>query len=121
LFCDQLPLVYLASPTTPLDRVEQLASQTGPFLYYISRCGVTGAQAQLPPQLLADLVQVRQRVKAPLYVGFGIHCGEQIELLRPYCDGVIVGSALVKLQGDLEAFSHLLKQLHISSVEQSCL
>ena len=66
------------------------------FLYYVSVTGITGARAELPPDLAASLKEVRSLVKCPLAVGFGISTPEQVAGLAPYVDGVVVGSAIVQ-------------------------
>ena len=58
--------------------------------------GITGARAELPPDLVASLKEVRSLVKCPLAVGFGISTPEQVAGLAPYVDGVVVGSAIVQ-------------------------
>jgi len=99
-----LRLILLAAPTTDPKRLDLLAEKTGGFLYCVSIAGVTGARTDLPPDIANYLKRVREHCKKPLGVGFGISTGEQAKSLAPHCDGVIVGSALLKAiqEGTLE-------------------
>jgi tryptophan synthase alpha chain len=88
--------IFLAAPTSGPERVKTVARLTKGFLYYVSVTGITGARAELPPDLAASLVNVRSLVKCPLAVGFGISTPAQVAALAPYVDGVVVGSAIVQ-------------------------
>lgn len=88
--------IFLAAPTSGRDRIRALGRLTRGFLYYVSVTGITGARTQLPPDLVAALLEVRALVKCPLAVGFGISTPEQVRQLAPYVDGVVVGSAIVQ-------------------------
>ncbi len=88
--------IPLASPTTPLERVERLSQAGRGFLYYISRTGVTGRGSTLSEELEGELAQVRRRSHLPVAVGFGIGSPEDVARVAPWSDGVVVGSALVE-------------------------
>jgi len=92
-----LDTIFLASPTTSAERLERIdASSTG-FVYYVSRLGVTGTRTALADSLAADLERARRKIVKPLAVGFGISTPEQAAAVAAMADGVVVGSALVKL------------------------
>jgi tryptophan synthase alpha chain len=96
-----LDLVGLAAPTTPPDRLRAIGASATGFLYYVSVTGVTGARADLPPDLPAQLALARAASSVPVAVGFGIESPAQARALAPHADGIIVGSALIKaLQGE---------------------
>lgn len=114
----QLALIQLVTPTTPQERAERIAQSTTGFLYVVSTTGITGVRSTLPDQLIDQLSKLRNMTSLPLCVGFGISKPEQIAMLKPHVDGIIVGSALVKcLEGDatfdkkLQAISTLAKEL----------
>jgi tryptophan synthase alpha chain len=94
-----LCLIQLVTPTTPPERARLLAEQSRGFLYVVSVTGITGARRELPAALLDQLRTLRGLTTLPLCVGFGVSSAEQVRLLRPHVDGVIVGSALVELLG----------------------
>jgi tryptophan synthase alpha chain len=90
-----LELVRLVAPTTPPERITSVADAGRGFLYYISRTGVTGARAELPPELAAEVKTVRARSALPVAVGFGISTPAQAAAVAGLADGVVVGSALI--------------------------
>jgi tryptophan synthase alpha chain len=92
-----LDLVRLVAPTTSGERAREVAAGGSGFLYYISRTGVTGARAELPPGLVAEVRALKERVALPVAVGFGISTPEQAAALAGVADGVVVGSALIRV------------------------
>ncbi|MGE5233492.1 MAG: tryptophan synthase subunit alpha [Acidobacteriota bacterium] len=92
-----LDTIFLLSPTSGRERMRQVASCSSGFVYYVSRTGVTGERAALPGELAAEVKQVRKRVKLPVAVGFGISTPEQVGAVAAIAEGVVVGSALVRL------------------------
>ncbi|UCC25499.1 MAG: tryptophan synthase subunit alpha [Gemmatimonadales bacterium] len=90
-----LELIRLLAPTTPLERVPEVAAGGSGFLYYISRTGVTGASAELRQELANEVAQVREAAELPVAVGFGISTPEQAASVAGIADGVVVGSALI--------------------------
>jgi tryptophan synthase alpha chain len=92
-----LCLVQLVTPTTPEDRARRIAAESTGFLYCVSVAGITGERDQLPDELLRQLAWLRQQTPLPLCVGFGIAKPAQARALRDHVDGVIVGSAIVRL------------------------
>ena len=106
-------LVPLIAPTTGPERAAAIARQARGFLYYVSVTGVTGARAELPPDLAARLRELRALSPVPVAVGFGISRPEQAAALRGLADGVVVGSALVAAhhQGGLRAAAEMVRGL----------
>jgi tryptophan synthase alpha chain len=90
-------LIQLVTPTTPRERAVEIARLSTGFLYCVSIAGITGVRDQIPTELHDRLAWLRQQTDVPLCVGFGISRPEQVALLRDVVDGIIVGSALVRL------------------------
>ncbi|MGY0651250.1 tryptophan synthase subunit alpha [Luteimonas sp. A537] len=91
-------LVLLASPTTDPERVEMLCSLAQGYLYYVSFAGVTGDSARLDSAAAAaHLRAIRARSPVPVVAGFGIHDAASAAAMAVDADGVVVGSALVKV------------------------
>jgi len=88
---DVIPLV---APTSTPDRVARVAAFKPPFVYYISLTGVTGARAA-PALDPARIAAIREAVKAPVAVGFGIRTAADAARVAKIADGVVVGTALV--------------------------
>ncbi|MBS2039564.1 tryptophan synthase subunit alpha [bacterium] len=91
-----LDLIYLVAPTTPDERVAQIARRSRGFLYLVSLRGVTGARQDLPLDLVEQIQRSRERASLPVMVGFGISTPAQAARVAAQGAGVIVGSALLR-------------------------
>lgn len=93
-----LQRICLIAPTTPEGRIHQLAAGAQGFIYYISREGVTGAQTTLATNIASQVQVIKaSATAAPVCVGFGISTPEQAREVAQAADGVVVGSAIVKV------------------------
>jgi tryptophan synthase alpha chain len=88
-------LIPLVAPTSE-SRVEQIASRAGGFVYCVSSLGVTGVRQSFHEDIESFLAAVRKAASVPICVGFGISSRQQAEQLSAQCDGVIIGSAIVR-------------------------
>lgn len=91
-----LSLSLLIAPTTPVDRAQRIAEASTGFVYVVSRKGITGETAALPPELPDRLEAIRRATDLPLAVGFGLSTPEQVRAVVREADAAIVGSALVR-------------------------
>jgi tryptophan synthase alpha chain len=91
-----LAFIRLVAPTTPRDRMAEIARHGSGFVYLISRLGVTGVQETTATSLPDTIQRLRSATTLPICVGFGISTPEQARSVGKLADGVIVGSALVK-------------------------
>ena len=87
--------IYLIAPTTPEDRIELIVKRGSGFIYYVSREGVTGMQAQVATNLASQVAKIRAHTDLPVAVGFGVSNPKQAKLVASSSDAVIVGSAVV--------------------------
>ena len=92
-----LDLIALLAPTTPPERARRIAASASGFLYFVSVLGVTGARAELPPELPRLVAAVREVTDLPIGVGFGVQRPEQAAWVAGFADAVIVGSAIATL------------------------
>ncbi len=92
-----IQLIRLAAPTTRPDRIRMLADGAGGFLYLISRTGVTGTGGLDYGEVARHAALVKSLCPHPVCIGFGISSGDDARALAPLADGLIVGSALVRL------------------------
>ena len=92
-----LDMIFLVSPTSTPDRVKQIGKISKGFIYYISLTGTTGTQEFLSSELEAKVEAIKKSVSLPVLVGFGISGPEQAREAAKVSDGVIIGSAIVKL------------------------
>jgi tryptophan synthase alpha chain len=67
------------------------------FIYYVSVTGVTGARKGLPEDLERSVRGIREQSGKPVAVGFGVSDPDQVREIARFADGVIVGSAIVKI------------------------
>ena len=93
----KLGTIFLTTPTSSPDRVKLASRYSKGFLYYISITGVTGARGKLPGELERSVEQIKRYGQKPVAVGFGISTAEQVKEVSRIADGVIVGSAIVKM------------------------
>jgi tryptophan synthase alpha chain len=106
-----LDRVCLVAPTTPDERIKFIAERTSGFLYAISLTGVTGARDQLPPGLSEFLARIRAQTDKPVGVGFGISTPEMVSTAAKGADGVVVGSAIVRLMEENAGTPDLMRRL----------
>jgi tryptophan synthase alpha chain len=89
--------VFLLAPTSSKDRVRRVGEAASGFVYYVSRTGVTGERDRLPRELAGEVKHLRRKLSLPVAVGFGLSTAEQVRDVAKLADGVVVGSALVRL------------------------
>jgi tryptophan synthase alpha chain len=92
-----LDTVFLAAPTSTPERLRLVAKYSSGFIYLVSRTGVTGERAELSDSLKPLIDQARAISALPLAAGFGISTPEQAGAVAKLADGVVVGSAIVRL------------------------
>jgi tryptophan synthase alpha chain len=91
-----LAFIRLVAPTTPTDRMAEIARHGSGFVYLISRLGVTGLQEHTASSLPETISRLRSTTSLPICVGFGISTPEQARAVGALADGVVVGSAIVR-------------------------
>ena len=90
-------LIFLAAPTSTGKRLKTIAAKTGGFVYYVSLTGTTGARKKLPGDVTRNVAALKRRTAKPVCVGFGISNPEQARSVARFADGIIVGSAVIKV------------------------
>jgi tryptophan synthase alpha chain len=96
-----LALVPLIAPTTPDDRMAEIARHARGFIYTVSVTGTTGERAGVGTSLASVVARAKQSSSVPVAVGFGISTPEQAaEAVAMGAEGVIVGSRLVRAAGE---------------------
>jgi len=92
-----IDFIFLIAPTTGAKRTRQIAAGANGFIYYISITGITGTAAPKIADIETAVSKLRKITKLPVAVGFGITNPEQAGQIGKTADGVIVGSAVVRL------------------------
>lgn len=89
--------IFLAAPTSTRNRLKNIAAKSRGFIYYVSLTGVTGAREKLPQDIIKNVKSLKRITKKPVCVGFGISRPEQARRISRLADGIIVGSAVIKV------------------------
>ena len=89
-------VISMIAPTSE-ERIREIAGDAKGFIYVVSSLGVTGMRSEIKTDLPSILEAIRKVTKVPACVGFGIHSPEQAAKISEIADGVIVGSAIVKM------------------------
>ena len=92
--------IFLVAPTSTRKRVGMIAERSKGFIYYVSLTGVTGARRNLPPEVISNVKMIKSMTDKPVAVGFGISSPCQAHDIGKSADGVIIGSAIVKIISD---------------------
>jgi tryptophan synthase alpha chain len=109
--------IFLLAPTSSDARVERVAKQARGYVYYVSLKGVTGAGNLDLSSIAEKIPHLRQRIKLPIGVGFGIRDAATALAVAKLCDGVVVGSRIVQEiensteQNVVENVSNLVREL----------
>jgi tryptophan synthase alpha chain len=109
-----LSTIFLLAPTSNEERIKLVSKFSDDFIYYVSLTGITGARETLPwEEVKSQINKIKSITDKPVAVGFGVSKKEHTQILSRFSDGVIVGSAVVKLQGkkEFEEMAKLVKSL----------
>ena len=93
---NDVDVISLIAPTSK-ERIQMIAGDATGFIYVVSSLGVTGMRSEIKTDLNSILEDIRDVTDLPLVVGFGINTPEQASEIGKIADGVIVGSAIVKI------------------------
>lgn len=89
--------IPLLTPTSDASRIDKVKKGGSGFIYYVSVAGVTGARSSMADDIGSMVEMIRLETSLPVAVGFGISTPQQAGAVAKLADGVVVGSALVKL------------------------
>ncbi len=92
-----LDVIFLLTPTSDAARISAVERLGSGFVYYVTVTGVTGARTSVSTTLVQELSRVKQTISLPVMAGFGISTPAQAAEVGCLADGIVVGSAIVKL------------------------
>ena len=92
-----LKQIRLIAPTSSKERIASIAMASEGFIYYVSREGVTGEQSKVESSIGGQVAEIKKHTDTPVVVGFGVSNPEQAKTVAASGDGVVVGSAIVKI------------------------
>jgi len=115
---NDVDVISLIAPTSK-QRIQMIANDATGFIYVVSSLGVTGMRVEIKTDLNSILEHIRDVTDLPLAVGFGINTPEQAHEIGKIADGVIVGSAIVKIIGEYgeDATQHI--KDYVSSMKKA--
>ena len=94
---NNLSVIRLVAPTTPLDRMAFIGRSGEGFLYLVSKTGVTGSAGLDIHDISEKIITLRSVTKLPICVGFGISSPEHVADIASVADGVVIGSAFERI------------------------
>jgi tryptophan synthase alpha chain len=94
---NSIDFIPLLTPTSDASRIDKVKKGGSGFIYYVSVAGVTGARSSMADDIGSMVEMIRLETSLPVAVGFGISTPQQAGAVAKLADGVVVGSALVKL------------------------
>jgi tryptophan synthase alpha chain len=92
-----IDFISLIALTTDRKRLSKIAAEATGFLYYISITGITGTAAPKIDNIKTEVNKIRKITRLPVAVGFGISKTQQAREIARFADGVVIGSAVVRL------------------------
>ncbi|WP_226675042.1 tryptophan synthase subunit alpha [Rossellomorea aquimaris] len=103
-------IIQLATLTSPLERVKELASVTEGFLYAVTINGITGTREGFAEDISLHLNKLKSNSPVPVLAGFGISSPDHVRSMSENCDGVVVGSKIIDLiqQGSFDKIRELI-------------
>ena len=116
---NDVDVISLIAPTSK-ERIQKIASDASGFIYVVSSLGVTGMRSEIKTDLKSILEDIRDVTDLPLAVGFGINTPEQARNIGEIADGVIVGSAIVKIIEEHGEYATSVLKEYVSSMKKAC-
>lgn len=108
----ELPLSFLFTPKTPIDRLMRLVNQTETFLYYVSVASTTGKTTGINQQQEEDALKLfNRKIEVPILMGFGIHDAATFDFACKYFNGGIIGSAFLRHIGAERSISSFVESI----------
>jgi tryptophan synthase alpha chain len=105
-----LNLIYFLTPFTSEKRMKKIIKKANGFIYFISIAGVTGPREEFDSEIIDPLKKIKEMTEIPVALGFGISNRKQINQIKEYVDGVIIGSFFLKkiIDGKIEEMENLI-------------
>ncbi len=113
-------LISMIAPTSE-ERISMIATRSEGFIYCVSSMGVTGIRSSFDTKINEVISSIRSVSTTPVALGFGISTPEQAKELIQYADGIIVGSAIVKIieEHGEACIEHVSR--YVSTMKNTCL
>ncbi len=111
--------IYVVAPSTSDDRLRKVTEATSGFIYAASLMGVTGTRTSISSTARALVARLREVTDLPIAVGLGVSTPEQAHEVAQYADGVIVGSAFIRLLQESQSPAEGIEKVGALAIELS--
>jgi len=116
---NNIDVILLTTPTSSKERINAIDEKSSGFVYCVSITGTTGVKENFSDEVINNISRTRSLIKKnKMMIGFGVSKPEDVKTFSPFCDGVIVGSAVIKSLLNNENFDSTLKL--ISQLSDAC-
>lgn len=116
---NNIDIILLTTPTSTEERIKQIDEKSEGFVYCVSITGTTGVKENFSDEVISNISRTRSLIKKnKMMIGFGVSKPEDVKTFSPYCDGVIVGSAVIKSLLNNDNYDTTLKL--ISQLSKAC-
>jgi tryptophan synthase alpha chain len=92
-----MDLIFLLAPTSTTERMQRVSEVASGYVYYVSLKGITGAGNLDTQSVERKLPEIREHVKIPVGVGFGIRDKQSAKAVSKVADAVVIGTKLLEL------------------------
>lgn len=106
-----LNTIFLLAPTSTIERIKKVSQVSSGFIYYVSITGITGSKLTTGKTMKDTLNAIKIHTKKPVAVGFGISNAREAKTVAKLADGVIIGSAIVKLINQKKSIKNFVKEI----------
>jgi len=107
----KIDTIFLLAPTSTLDRIKRVVKVSTGFIYYVSITGITGAKLAIGDPMKDTLKLIKSNTNKPVAVGFGISNPEEAAEISKLAEGVIIGSAIVRLIAEGKDIKDFVKKI----------
>ena len=112
-------VISLIAPTSK-ERIQKIAGDAKGFIYLVSSLGVTGMRSEIKTDLNSIISDIRDVTDLPVAVGFGINTPAQASQISQIADGIIVGSAIVKIVEENGENAAIALKEYVSAMKNAC-
>ena len=98
---NNLPLIRLVTPTTDEERLKKILKNAHGFVYYVSVTGITGTKSASVNDVKNKIKVIKKITNLPVIAGFGIKNSVDAKKMSSISDGIVIGSSLVKIIGEV--------------------
>ncbi len=107
----KIDTIFLLAPTSTLERIKRIVKVSTGFIYYVSITGITGAKLAIGDPMKDTLKLIKSNTNKPVAVGFGISNPEEAAEISKLAEGVIIGSAIVRLIAEGKDIKDFVKKI----------